>query len=230
MIVDVVIPALNEERAVGLVVGAIPRHLVRHIVVCNNGSTDNTAEVARHAGAQVVDAPQRGYGSACLAGLDWCKSQLPRADVIAFLDADYSDDPRELPLLLEPIAALRADLVIGSRALGHADRGALLPQQRFGNWLATRLMRLIWGARFTDLGPFRAITFAALDKLKMSDPNYGWTVEMQIKALLHHLRYEEVPVSYKKRIGYSKVAGTLKGSFLAGYKILFTIAKYGFSR
>lgn len=230
MIVDVVIPALNEERAVGLVVGAIPRYLVRHIVVCNNGSTDNTEEVARQAGAHVVDAPQRGYGSACLVGLAWCNQQVPRADVIAFVDADYSDDPRELPLLLEPIAAGRADMVIGSRALGRADRGALLPQQRFGNWLATRLMRLIWGARFTDLGPFRTITFAALDKLKMSDPNYGWTVEMQIKALLHNLRYEEVPVSYKKRMGYSKVAGTLKGSILAGYKILFTIAKYGISR
>lgn len=219
--VGVVIPALNEEASIGLVLGDLPWSRVDAVVVADNGSTDATAERARAAGAHVVHAARRGYGSACLAGI----AALPPCDIVAFLDADYSDHPDELPTLLAPLLEGRAELVIGSRALGERERGALLPQQRFGNWLATRLMRLLWRAEVTDLGPFRAVTSEALRALEMSDPDFGWTVEMQVKALQRGLRVVEVPVSYRRRVGVSKIAGTLSGTLRAGHKILTTIAR-----
>jgi glycosyltransferase involved in cell wall biosynthesis len=215
--VDVVIPALNEESAIGKVIAAIPAWIDR-IVVVDNGSTDRTAEIARQAGALVVHEPQRGYGAACLAGI----AQARDADVLVFLDADFSDHPGEMTLLLAPILAGTHDLVIGARV---AERGALTPQQRVGNWLACRLMRLIWGARHTDLGPFRAIARGRLEQLEMGDRNFGWTVEMQIKAAARGLAVCEVPVHYRTRIGTSKISGTLKGTVLAACKILCTIGR-----
>lgn len=216
-----VIPALNERDAIGLVVAAVPRWVDR-IVVADNGSTDGTADVARAAGADVVIAARRGYGAACLAGIAAARD----ADIIVFLDGDNSDEPSEMADLVDPILRDEADFVIGSRAIGDVEPGALTPQQVFGNWLATRLIRLIWGARFTDLGPFRAIRRTALDQLAMADQTYGWTVEMQVKAVEHGLRSLEVPARYKQRIGVSKVSGTLKGSVLAGYKILSIIGTH----
>ena len=228
--VYVIIPAFNEAGAIGKVIHAIPRGLVREIIVCDNNSTDATAQCAREAGATVVYAPEPGYGSACLRGIAYLKSRTAadRPDIVVFLDGDYSDHPEEMPLLTAPIIEGGADLVIGSRVLGKAQKGALQPQQRFGNWLATRLILIIWGYRFTDLGPFRAISWEHLTTLQMTDPNYGWTVEMQVKAASQRLRCTEVPVSYSPRIGTSKVSGTVRGSILAGYKILWTIFRYAF--
>ena len=223
---DVVIPAFNEEQSIPLVLADIPAHIVRHVVVCDNTSTDGTGKVARDSGAIVVREDEKGYGAACLKAIDKCRHFQPRADILAFMDADYSDHPEELPKVLDPIIKGEAELVIGSRALGKRQQGAMQPQQIFGNWLATWLMRVFLGGRFTDLGPFRAITFDAYDRLDMRDRNFGWTVEMQVKALRKNLRYTEVPVSYRKRVGVSKVTGTLKGSVMAGYKILYTIFKY----
>lgn len=226
--VDIIIPALNEAASIGKVISAIPKQLVRDIIVCDNGSTDGTAQVAAEAGAVVVKAPQRGYGTACLAGMAHIAQRpaLQQPDIVVFLDADYSDHPEELPKVLAPIVEKEYDLVIGSRALGHSEAGSMTLPQRFGNWLATRLIRWRFGYRFTDLGPFRAIRYDCLLSLNMQDPNYGWTVEMQIKAAKQQLKCTEVPVSYRKRIGRSKVSGTIKGTFLAGYKILWTIFKY----
>jgi len=218
--VSVVIPALDEEASIGAVLADLPAALVREVVVVDNGSTDATAARAREAGARVVAEPRRGYGQACLTGL----AALRPCDVVAFLDADHSDHPDELPAVVAPILAGRADLVIGSRALGRAEPGALLPQQRFGNWLATRLIRLLWGARCTDLGPFRAISREALERLGMRDRDFGWTVEMQVRAIQEGLRVVEVPVSYRRRVGVSKIAGTVGGTLRAGVKILWTIA------
>lgn len=223
-VIDVIIPAYNEEQAIGRVVRAIPSALVREVIVADNGSADRTAEEARAAGAHVIPAPRRGYGSACLAGIQYLRS-LPadsHPDAVAFLDGDYSDHPEELRLLVEQMN-LGYDLVVGSRTRGHAARGSLTPQQRFGNWLATRMIRRLYGYNFTDLGPFRLIRWPSLLSLEMRDPNYGWTVEMQVKALRQGLRCAEVPVSYRTRIGQSKVSGTVKGSVLAGYKIIRTI-------
>lgn len=218
--VAVVIPALNEAGAVGRVIEAIPKDRVERVVVCDNGSTDATADVARAAGAVVVSEPRRGYGRACLAALAHLAADPP--DVVLFLDADLSDHPEEAPLLLDKIAE-GYDVVIGSR-VRRAEPGALPPQARFGNWLSTRLMRLLWGARFTDLGPFRAVTWAALERLDMSDPDFGWTVELQAKAARMGLRCAEADVSYRKRAAdRSKVTGTLAGSFKAGVKILYVI-------
>ncbi len=224
MIIDVVIPALNEERSIGHVLRDIPWGVVRRVVVGDNGSTDATASIAREAGATVVPAPRRGYGSACLAALAEVRRDPP--DICVFLDGDYSDHPEELTDLVQPILDGRADLVIGSRARGEHEPGALLPQAIFGNWLATTLIRAFYGVRFTDLGPFRAIRWDALEALQMSDPDYGWTVEMQVKAARHGLRCDEIPVRYRKRVGVSKVTGTLKGTVMAGYKILWTIYRY----
>jgi glycosyltransferase involved in cell wall biosynthesis len=226
MIVDVVIPALNEEGAIGKVIADLPSALIRHTVVVDNGSQDATAEVARKAGAVVLLEPNRGYGVACLKGMDYLKKLPSQPDVLVFLDGDYSDHPAELPLLLDPIIVRGADLVIGSRVASAKNNGGLTPQQVFGNALATWLLRLIYGYQFTDLGPFRAIKWSALEHLQMRDRNYGWTVEMQIKAAKQHLKCEEVPVNYRDRIGKSKVSGTLKGTILAGYKILFTLFRY----
>jgi len=222
VIADAVVPALDEAAAIGGVIDSLPPGLIRRIVVCDNGSRDGTGDVARARGATVVREERRGYGSACLAGLAVMRRDPPEA--VLFLDADGSDDPRDAVALLAPIAEGRADLVIGSRTLGRREPGALLPQARFGNWLATGLIHRFYGARWTDLGPFRAVRWSALERLAMRDPDFGWTVEMQVKAARAKLRSFEVPVSYRRRIGRSKISGTLTGATRAGAKILGTIA------
>jgi glycosyltransferase involved in cell wall biosynthesis len=224
-IIDVIIPAYNEEKSIPKVIAEIPS-LVRHIVVANNNSSDRTAEVAEAAGAQVVFEPQKGYGKACLTAMDWIKKQPIQPDIVVFLDGDYSDYPEELLDLIQPILEEKAEMVIGSRALGERESGSMTLPQVFGNWLATTMMRYMQGAKFSDLGPFRAIVWKDLLDLNMVDQNFGWTIEMQIKAHKAGLRYTEVPVNYRKRIGVSKVSGTIKGVFGAGYKIIFTIFKY----
>lgn len=226
MVVDVIIPAFNEEEAVGHVVRDIPKELVREVVVVNNASSDRTRQRAEEAGATVLDQPLRGYGNACLMGIAHLRDKERRPDVVVFLDGDHSDHPEELPRLLAPIAEDQADLVIGSRALGTRERGSMTPQQVFGNRLACTLMRWLYGVHYTDLGPFRAIRWEALERLGMEDRNYGWTVEMQVKAARQQLPYAEVPVDYRRRIGFSKVSGTVKGTIMAGYKIIATIFKY----
>jgi glycosyltransferase involved in cell wall biosynthesis len=218
--IGVVIPALDEEQAVALVIGDIPEW-VDDIVVVDNGSRDRTAEFARAAGARVVREDERGYGAACHAGI----RALKGADIVVFLDGDYSDDPAEMVTLVDPISAGKADLVVGSRVTGKAEPGALTPQQRFGNWFACLLMRRLWGVAYTDLGPFRAICRDALDRLGMIDRSYGWTVEMQIKSVKAGLRCMEVPVSYRPRVGRSKISGTIRGSVAAGVTILTWIAR-----
>jgi glycosyltransferase involved in cell wall biosynthesis len=225
-VVDVIIPALDEEQSIGRVLGDIPGQLVRSILVVDNGSTDRTAAVAGSLGASVITEPRRGYGSACLAGIRHAASLQPPADILVFLDADYSDHPDQLGQVLEPILAGRADLVIGSRVLGSREPGALLPQARFGNMVAAVLIRLLYQVRITDLGPFRAIRTTALEALEMRDTDFGWTVEMQVKAARAGFAVEEVPVSYRRRIGKSKITGTLAGSTRAGWKILSTIFRY----
>jgi len=216
--VSVVIPALNEERSVAQVIAAVPEW-VDEVIVADNGSTDGTAEVARRHGARVVAESRRGYGSACLAGI----AAVDEPDIVVFLDADLSDRPDEMRRLVDPIAAGDADMVIGSRVLGPCEPGALGPHVRFGNALACALMRLFWRVHYTDLGPFRAIRRSTLDALGMQDRGYGWTVEMQIKAAASHYRVRDVPVSYRKRIGQSKISGTVRGVLGAGTKILWTI-------
>ena len=216
-----------KEQSIGLVVDEIPKDLVREIIVSNNGSRDRTAEVARAHGATVVDQPLPGYGNACLKAMEYLRNK-PAAEqpgLIVFLDGDHSDYPEEMPNVIRPILEEGYDMVIGSRALGRLERGAMQPQQIFGNWLATNLIRLFFGYHFTDLGPFRAIKWDRLLALNMEDKNYGWTVEMQVKAAQQKLKCTEVPVNYRRRIGVSKVSGTLKGSVLAGHKILWTIFK-----
>lgn len=225
--IDVIIPAFNEEKSIGNVLDDIPKEWVQEVVVCNNASTDNTAKVAAEHGATVVQQPMKGYGNACLKGMEYIanKSKAQQPDIVVFLDADYSDHPEELPKVVRPILEEEIDMVIGSRALGQLESGAMQPQQIFGNWLATNLIRLIYDYHFTDLGPFRAIRYDQLLALQMEDTNFGWTVEMQVKAAKQKLRCTEVPVTYRKRIGVSKVSGTVKGTFMAGYKILWTIFK-----
>ena len=218
--IAVIIPALNEEGAIGRVLEALPAWVDQHIVV-DNGSTDATADVARTHGAHVVHEPRRGYGAACLAGI----AALDAPDIVVFLDGDFSDCPSEMDTLVDPILDGAADMVIGSRATGKAERGALTPHARFGNWLATRLLRLFWGVAYTDLGPFRAIRHSTLHALAMQDRDFGWTVEMQVKAARRGFRGCEVPVSYRRRIGQSKISGTLKGVIAAGTKILYTIGR-----
>ena len=225
--IKVIIPAFNEQNSIARVVADIPKAWVTEIVVVNNNSQDSTAAVAREAGVTVLDEPRQGYGYACLKGIEHVSAQTMPPDILVFLDADYSDYPEELPAVLQPILEEQAELVIGSRALGQRERGAMTPQQIFGNWLATRLLGLFYGAEFTDLGPFRAITFNALQQINMQDKTYGWTVEMQLKAAKLGLRTAEVPVRYRRRrTGVSKVSGTLKGTILAGYKIIWTIFRY----
>lgn len=231
--VDVVIPAFDEEESLPLVLAALPG-VVRRVVVADNNSRDRTAEVAREGGAEVVKATRQGYGSACLAALDHLRRMDAREagppEIVVFLDADYSDHPEELPEVIAPILAGEADLVIGSRILGERERGALLPQARTGNLVACTLIRLLYGHKYTDLGPFRAIRWDALERLGMSDPDFGWTAEMQVKALRRGLRVTEVPVSYRRRVGVSKITGTIRGTFLAGYKILLTVFRHALGR
>ena len=224
----VVIPAFNEAASIGQVVGDIPSKLVGEVVVVNNASTDATEANARAAGATVIREDRRGYGFACLAGIAYAeaKQEPDRPDIIVFLDGDYSDHPDQLGEVVRPILEEGCDLVIGSRALGNREKGAMMPQQVFGNWLATRLIRLFYGVRYTDLGPFRALKFDKLLALEMQDQTYGWTVEMQLKAAKKQYRIAEVPVHYRKRIGTSKISGTVKGTLKAGYKIIVTIFKY----
>ena len=224
----VIIPAYNEERSIAKVIGDIPAGLVSEIIVVNNNSTDDTAQVAQNAGATVLLQTARGYGNACLKGLEYlaAKPTNQKPDVVVFLDGDYSDFPEKMPELVNPILNNKADLVIGSRALGVREKGSMTVPQVFGNWLATRLLKLFYGVQFTDLGPFRAIKYDSLIALNMQDKTYGWTVEMQLKAAQQRLRCIEVAVPYRERIGVSKISGTIKGAILAGYKILFTIFKY----
>jgi len=224
--VVVIIPAFNEENSVGRVVRDIPAELVQEIIVVNNNSNDQTAVEAARAGATVLDERIQGYGRACLRGIDYAQQRQPRPDIVVFLDADYSDYPGEMPALVVPILNDSVDMVIGSRALGRRQRGSMTPQQVFGNWLATTLLRWLYGVRYTDLGPFRAIRFETLLALDMQDKTYGWTVEMQLKAAKQGFTSTEVPVDYRRRIGHSKISGTIKGTILAGYKILTTIFKY----
>ncbi len=239
--VHVVIPALNEEASLPCVLQAIP-DWVDQVVVGDNGSTDRTAEVAVEGGAIVVSVPRRGYGSACLAALkaiqvgrrrscgDLIDRTAPPTDIIVFLDADYSDHPEQMDRLVDPILAGDADMIIGSRVLGRRERGALTPQQRFGNALACTLIRWFWKVRHTDLGPFRAIRSDALQQLQMDDPNYGWTVQMQVRAAKLGIRANDVPVDYRKRIGKSKISGTVRGVVAAGAKILCVIFKEAIKR
>lgn len=224
--VVVIIPAVNEEGSIGKVVEELPKDIVDTVIVCNNGSKDRTEEVAKAAGAVVVNEPRPGYGWACLKGMAYAEAMETKPDIVVFIDGDYSDYPGELPLVIAPILEKDIDLVIGSRALGAKEKGSMTVPQRFGNWLATRLMRLFYGVRYTDLGPFRAIKYDQLMALGMSDKTYGWTIEMQLRAAKKKYTYTEVAVNYKKRIGESKVSGTIKGTILAGYKIIFAIFKY----
>jgi glycosyltransferase involved in cell wall biosynthesis len=223
--IAVVIPAFNEDQSILRVLEDIPTGLVDEVVVVDNRSTDSTASIARAAGATVLVEPRRGYGSACLTGVAYVLAL--NYDIVVFLDADYSDHPEEMTAIVEALTVDGHEMVIGSRARGARQKGAMPAHARFGNWLATRLIALIWGARYTDLGPFRAIRSDALRRLAMRDTNFGWTVEMQVKAARLGLRAHEIPVSYRRRLGVSKVTGTVTGSVRAGWKILYTIARYG---
>lgn len=223
MKISVIIPAFNEERSIGKVITDISKELVHEIIVVDNACTDRTVEVAESAGARVVREERRGYGYACLAGI----AALNAPDIVVFLDGDYSDYPAEMSMLVQPVLNGEAEMVIGSRTRGTREKGALLPQARFGNALATFLIRLLFGVHYTDLGPFRAIRYDRLREMNMQDKTFGWTVEMQVKAAKMGIRVCEVPVSYRKRIGQSKITGTVQGTIKAGYKILATIFRYG---
>lgn len=223
----VIIPAFNEARAIGQVVGAIPEGLADEVVVVNNASTDETEQNARAAGATVLTETRRGYGWACLRGLAYAevKPEKERPGIVVFLDGDFSDRPEEMTRLVAPIAEGKADFVVGSRIRGEAEAGAMLPQAVIGNRLACFLMRRLWNAEYTDLGPFRAVRFKSLLALGMQDKTFGWTIEMQIKAVEAGLRVVEVPVSYRRRVGVSKITGTLSGTVKASAKILWTIGR-----
>jgi len=220
----VIIPAFNESQSIGKVISDIP-NLVHEIIVIDNVSTDDTGKIAKENGATVLRENRKGYGYSCLKGMDYVQTKSKADDIIVFLDGDYSDFPGEISMLIEPIINANYDLVIGSRVLGEREPGSLLFQQRAGNWLATQLIKLFYKAQFTDLGPFRAVKWAALQSLNMNDKTFGWTVEMQVKAAKQQLKFTEIPVSYRRRIGVSKVSGTIYGTIMAGYKILLTIFK-----
>ena len=220
--ISVIIPAYNEEDSIGLVLDALPQNLIHEIIVVDNNSTDDTARSASEKGAQVVAEKRRGYGSACLKGI----SELDNPDIVVFLDGDFSDYPEEIIQLVEPIESGKKDFVLGSRMLIPESRSALLPQSRYGNQLAVFLMRLFFRHKFTDLGPFRAIRYESLKAIAMQDANFGWTVEMQIKAVKKGLRIMEIPVKYRERVGVSKITGTFSGTIKAGAKIIYTIFKY----
>lgn len=228
-IIKVIIPAYNEQNSITNVINDIP-DFVDEIIVINNNSTDNTLDNAKQAGATVLTETQKGYGYACLKGMDYISKQNVKPDIIVFLDGDYSDFPEELTKIIKPILDDNIDFVIGARVKKLREAGSMTPQQIFGNWLATFLINLLFNAKFTDLGPFRAITYDRLLALNMEDKTYGWTVEMQLKALKQKLSYIEIPVNYRNRIGTSKVSGTLKGSVMAGIKILTWIFKYSIKK
>lgn len=223
--IKVIIPAFNEADSIGKVIKELPSS-VSEIIVVNNNSTDTTVLNAENAGATVLSENRKGYGYACLKGLDYIAKQSVVPDVIVFIDGDYSDYPEELDKVVRPILEENIDFVVGARVKSLREEGSMTPQQIFGNWLATFLMHLFFGAKFTDLGPFRAIKYEKLKELAMEDKTYGWTVEMQLKVLRKKMTYTEVPVRYKRRIGVSKVSGTVKGSIFAGIKILGWIFKY----
>ena len=220
--ISVIIPAYNEEKSIGLVLDALPQELLHEIIVVDNNSTDNTARSAIEKGARVVEEKRRGYGSACLKGI----SELDNPHIVVFLDGDFSDYPEEIVKLVAPIESGEMDFVLGSRMILPESRLALLPQSRYGNQLAVFLMRLFFRHQYTDLGPFRAIRYGALQSIAMQDTNFGWTVEMQIKAVKKGLRILEIPVKYRERVGVSKITGTFSGTIKAGTKIIYTIFKY----
>jgi glycosyltransferase involved in cell wall biosynthesis len=230
--VTVIIPALNEAASLPAVLADLPA--VGRVIVVDNGSTDDTAAIARQHGATVVTESQRGYGAACLRGLAAIRDFITQGQspprFIVFLDADYSDHPELLPQLVAPLADDKADFVLGSRLLGVREPGAMPPQSVYGNRLACGLLRVLFGGRYTDLGPFRAIRYDKLCQLQMADEDFGWTIEMQIKALRAKLRIQEIPVPYRRRVGQSKISGTLRGTIRAGAKILYTIARHGWRR
>jgi glycosyltransferase involved in cell wall biosynthesis len=224
--IRVIIPAFNEQNAVGLVIDEIPKEWISEVIVVDNGSTDNTFEQAESRGATALKEPTRGYGNACLKGMQHIANSPTKPDIVVFLDGDHSDYPEQLIELVQPIINDEMDMTIGSRALGNKEKGSMTPQQIFGNWLATFLIKLFYGVKYTDLGPFRAIRYDSLMTIDMKDRTYGWTVEMQLKAAKLNLRTMDIPVNYRQRIGVSKVSGTVKGTLGAGYKIIYTIFKY----
>lgn len=226
-LISVIIPAYNEQDAIAKVIKDIPS-FVHEIIVVSNNSTDHTVKNAKNAGATVLQEPKKGYGYACLKGMHYIKQQTIKPEIIVFLDGDYSDHPEQLPEIIAPILHQNIDFVLGARVKEYRETGAMTPQQIFGNGLATFLMKLFFNAKFTDLGPFRAIKYTSLLALEMEDKTYGWTVEMQLKVLKQKMSYVEIPVKYRNRIGVSKVSGTLKGTIFAGVKILSWIFKYSF--
>ncbi|MFT4800559.1 MAG: glycosyltransferase involved in cell wall biosynthesis [Flavobacteriaceae bacterium] len=228
-IIKVIIPAHNEEASIGHVIKAIP-NIVSEVIVISNNSTDNTINVAKNAGATVLTENNKGYGYACLKGMDYVSKQATKPDIIVFLDGDFSDYPEELTKLIAPIINKNIDFVIGARVSEFRKQGSMTKPQIFGNWLATSLMSLLFNSKFTDLGPFRAIKYNELLALKMEDKTYGWTVEMQLKALKNNYSYLEIPVKYRNRIGISKVSGTIKGAIFAGVNILYWIFKYSLKK
>jgi glycosyltransferase involved in cell wall biosynthesis len=227
--IKVIIPAFNEEKSIVKVIAEIP-DLVEEIVVVNNNSTDQTVQVSTKAGATVLTEKSKGYGYACLKGIDYLSQKDKTPEILVFLDGDFSDFPQELTKVIQPILDDKADFVVGARVKELRESGSLTPQQVFGNWLACFLMKILYQSSFTDLGPFRAIRWDTLENLKMSDKTYGWTIEMQLKVLRQKISYQEVPVSYKKRIGVSKVSGTVKGTIFAGVKIIGWIFKHYLSK
>ena len=229
MVIKVIIPAFNEEKAIANVIREIPKY-VNEIIVVSNNSNDKTIEVAKKAGATVLTEDKKGYGYACLKGMEYIANQESKPEIIVFLDGDYSDYPEELTQIVRPIIEQNIDFVIGARNTKLRENGSMTPQQIFGNWLATFLMKLFFNAKFTDLGPFRAIKYDQLLLLNMEDKTYGWTVEMQLKVLKQKMSYIEIPVRYKNRIGVSKVSGTIKGTIMAGIKIISWILKYSFKK
>jgi glycosyltransferase involved in cell wall biosynthesis len=224
--IAVIIPAYNEENSIQKVLADIPGNLVSEIIVVNNNSTDSTVEKAREFNVTVLDEPRQGYGFACLRGIEYLKAKARKLEIVVFLDADYSDFPAEMTNLVNPIIENDYDMVLGSRLSGNRERGAMPLQQLVGSWLAIAMISLFYSFQFTDLGPFRAVKFTKLLDLSMQDTTYGWTVEMQLKAMKQNYRICEVPVSYRARVGKSKISGTFKGTILAGYKIIRIILRY----